>query len=185
MYFLVFFLTMIILFRRKRKVGEVESLKIKKCGLTFVSYYRHFISVPNTKFFTINNQVFLKRGDDRLVIKNVSNVEYVEGKLYFKCLGKVEMLFDNKYFRYFNVLIFFDKYDLSELKYKASIDMLYNPFDFENRKNFKFYIKVVKDILQLHFNDKKLVVKSNKYLLGFKLIYKLNGKMRRVCFNFK
>lgn len=176
---------MFILLRKKRSVRKVKSLKIKKCGITFVSYYRHFISVSNAKFFTINNQVFLKRGDNRLVIKNVSDVEYNEGKLYFKCLGKVEMLFDNKYFRYFNVLIFFDKYNLSELKYKASIDMLYYPFDFENRKNFKFYIKVVRDILQLHFNDKKLIVRTNKYLLGFKLIYKLNGKTRKVCFNFK
>ena len=164
----------------------MKNLTITKWGVSFVSYYRHFIYLSNAKFIIIDKQVFIKQESRRLVIKNVDNVEYVGEKLFFSCFGRVEMLFDNQeFYRYFNVIISSDKFRLKELRYNAAMDIFYHPFQFEKEKNFKFYIKIVKNILRVELKQKEISVKANKYFLPFQIIYKLNGKIRKVNFNFK
>ncbi len=185
-YFLVLVLTLFVLTKRSNKTKNIKTISITKKGIEFVSYYRHNINISNAKFIIIDKQVFIKRGQKRLVIKNIDNVESVGDNLYFTCLGQVEMLFDNQeYYKYFNVIIFSDKFNLNNLRHKAMLDVFNFPFSFENRQNFAFYIKIVRNILKVNFQKNAITVKANKYFLPFKIVYRLNGKIRKVNFNFR
>ncbi|MBR1987999.1 MAG: hypothetical protein IKA36_03055 [Clostridia bacterium] len=133
----------------------------------------------------INDQIFLKYQDRRIAVKNVSDIEKVDDKLYFTCQGRVEFLYDNSaWYKFFNVIIYSDKFDLKKIKHKAMIDMVYNPLNFVEKKNFSNFIGIVKGIFRLDFKNKQMRVCANKYFLPFKMIFKLNGKIRKVSFNF-
>lgn len=185
-YIIVFVVTTFLLSKRMKKIEKIKNVSVGKNGIVFMYNYRYNIDISNSKFIIIDNQIFIKKNNKRLLIKNVDNIEQIGDKLFFNCLGRVEILFDNKdYYKFFNIIIYADKFNLKRLKYKAMQDMLNFPFEFENRYDFRLYIKIVRNILRVNFQQDKIVVKANKYFLPFKMIYKINGKIKKVGFTFK
>ena len=159
----------------------IHAIKICKFGISFFSNSRHKIKVGQVKMLILNNNVFLKHNNKTIEIRNVKNVFIRNDFIYFSALGDVKILFNAEpIFRYFNIKILSNDFNLEELKLKALFDVLNNLFDLKNCLALKEYLNVVVKILNIKITDEKVIVGQNKFNLSFKLIYNLNNVQKIV-----
>ena len=111
------------------------------------------------KMLILNNNVFLKHNNKTIEIRNVKNVFIRNDFIYFSALGDVKILFNAEpIFRYFNIKILSNDFNLEELKLKALFDVLNNLFDLKNCLALKEYLNVVVKILNIKITDEKVIV---------------------------
>jgi len=183
--FFSYILTIILIFfvinKFKYKTKPFPKLKINKNGIIFYSTLKHKIRIDDVKLLQLNDAVYLKKQCEVIVIHNVKDVFTKNNYLYFRAKGEVKILFNtNEIYRYFNIVIQSKKFSLNKLKQLALIDVLNNIFNIKNSKILKKYLNIVKNILKIDINNKKIEIKPNIFNLSFTLIYKTNNQITRV-----
>lgn len=154
------------------------NLKITKSGVSFCSTNRHKIKTGQVKILMVENVAYLKQNNKTIVINNVANVSLKKDYLFFNALGNVKINFNAPFYRYFNIKIEAENFNLENLKREALNEILNNLFNLKNCTKLKEYLKIVTQILNIKITDKKVLVERNKYNLEFKIIYKLNNITR-------
>ena len=183
-YYITIFCVLKKLSKRELKVENFPRLYITKNGIEFFSLGTHKIKINVSNLCLFENILYLKDLDKIVIIKNVEDVKVFNQNLYFKCKGKVKIIFDcKKFFRFFTIKIESKQFDLNELKNLALVDMLNNVFNPNSSKFVKKYIKILQNTLNISILREKIVIRQNKYHLSFSVLYKVNGKIRRVNIN--
>ena len=119
-----------------------------------------------------------------MVIKNVTNVLKRKNFLYFQALGKVEVLVDCAFFyKYINLKIESKEFDFNLIKQKTLNDIMNNLLALHMCKNLQKYLRLLKNILKIDINNKKIAIKPNKFKISYSVLYKLNNKLKRVNIN--
>ena len=179
-----YILTIITIIVAKKAKGNATkpffNLKICRNGVSFVSKNRHRIRTGTVKILVVENLAYLKRDNKTIILKNVENVIQKKDYVYFTALGNCQIIFNAPFYRYFNIKIVAENFDLENLKSQALNDILNNLFDLKNSQKLKEYLKIVTQILNINISNNKLSVRKNKYNLNFKIIYKLNNVQRIV-----
>lgn len=180
-YILTIFLVFYKIKKNKYKTKPLPKLKINKNGIIFYSNEKHKIKLDNVKLLVIEYTAYLKSDNQIVTIHNVEDVFFYEGYLYFKAKGDVKILFATaEIYRYFNLIIQAKKFNLNKLKQLALIDVLNNVFNITNSKILKKYLNIVKNILKININNKKIEIKPNSFNLSYTLIYKTNNCITKV-----
>jgi len=180
-YILTIFLVFFLIKKNKFKTKPFPKLKINKNGIIFYSNLKHKIKVENVKLLILENTAYLKKGKEIVIIHNIENVFIKSDYLYFKANGNVKILFNAQgFYRYFNIIIESKKFSLNRLKYLALVDVLNNIFNIKNSKILKKYLNIVKNILKIDINNKKIKINPNNFNLPFTLIYKTNHQITKV-----
>ena len=184
LYFVTFCFVIKFLNKNRLKVKEFREIKMKKSGVHFVSFFQHRIKILNKKFLQIGNSLYIKIDSGVVKISNVDNIFKVEEFLYFTALGNVDILLDcSKFYRYFNIKISSSKIDFHNLQQLALKDFISNCFEENFSKTFKNYINFIKNVLNINFFEKKLIIKQNKLKFSYILKYKLNNTIKKVYVN--
>ncbi len=171
----------VIVNKNKSTYNPLPKLFIKKNGIVFNSNLKHRIFIGDCKYLCINNKVFIRFPSRLVSLINVRNVYFNKGYLYFKSIGVTKLCGDFvNIYKYFNIEISSTKFNLEEEKQKALLTLLNNRL--EPTKEYKRYLSILKNILNIEIVD-KLTVRQNKYSLPFTLIYKANGKTKRLNIN--
>lgn len=172
---------------RKNKMLRYEPLKnlsLKKKGIEFCSKSCHRIKMPNIKKLQVGTRLYVRTNDKIIIFENVDKVFVFEEYLYFTALGKVRIRFDcSEIYRYFNIEIKSEKFNIEELKQSAINDIINNNFEINFCKILKRYIKIIENVLNIHIFQKKIVIKQNKLRLSYILTYKLNNIIKQVNIN--
>ena len=180
-YILTTFLVFFIIKKNKYKTKPFPKLKINKNGIIFYSNFKHKIKIGDAKLLIIENTAYLKKVNKVLTIHNVEDVFIKDNYLYFKANGNVKILFNTiDFYRYFNIIIQSEKFNINKLKQLALIDILNNVFNIKNSKIFKKYLNIVKNILKININNKKIEIKPNNFNLSYTVIYKTNNQITKV-----
>lgn len=180
-YFVTFYLMMKLKTKYKLKRKSFPYLKMNKTGITFFSHSEHKIKIQNMKIMQVENNVYLKQGNNLIIITNVSEVKGYEDYLLFTSNGETRILFDcNDYFRYFAINIKSEQFSLDEIKQSAILDLMNNNFDINLSVLAKRYINILKNTLNINFDNKKLIIKPNRFKFSFTVIYKVNNKIKHV-----
>ncbi len=168
------------------KFENFPHLNLTRKGISFISYATHRIKIHNAKTMLINNNLYVKFTSQLVIISNVSGVKIFNELLYFDCLGKVKILFNNKdYYKYFAIKINSNQFDLSKQKQTAILDLINNEFDLLKSQLTLRYIKIIKNILNIEIQKDKILIKPNKFKFSYVLTYKLNNRIKRVSINEK
>lgn len=180
-YFLTFYLVIKIKSKFKHKETSFPFLKFTKTGISFFSYNQHEIKIQNMKTMQIDGLVYLKNGDKLIIISNVKDVKIYEDYLLFTANGETKILFDCKeYYRYFTLDIQSEQFNLNNIKQTAILDIMNNNFDLNSSSLAKRYMNLLKNILNIHIDNEKIVVKPNKFKFSFVVTYKINNKIKQV-----
>jgi len=180
-YFITFFIVNLFTCVKKTKFQPLPKLNVSKRGISFFSNSMHRLRVGNVKVMQLDNVLYLKKANTMVIFKNINNIWLENGFLYFKAVGDVEILFNTeKFYRYFNIIIKSNKFNLMELRQKALNEVSNNLFNVKNCKFLNKYLNFVTKILSVHIDDEKVTVKSNKFKLNFTLIYKINNQIKRL-----
>ena len=180
-YFLTFYLVIKIKSKVKHKETSFPFLKFTKTGISFFSYNQHEIKIQNMKTMQIDGLVYLKNGDKLIIISNVKDVKIYEDYLLFTANGETKILFDCKeYYRYFTLDIQSEQFNLNNIKQTAILDIMNNNFDLNSSSLAKRYMNLLKNILNIHIDNEKIVVKPNKFKFSFVVTYKINNKIKQV-----
>lgn len=183
-YFFSFFFVRI--FKKKKRVKKTKFpvLRMNKSGIFFNSNAEHLIKIDNVKLMQVGTVLYVKTSTDFIIFSNVKDAKVIDGCLIFRALGKVKILFDcSKYYRYFLLNIKSQQFDLGKLKQLAILDLMNNNFDINFCKFTKKYIKIIKNVLNIHIFKEKIVIKKNKFKLSFIASYKLNNVIKHVSVN--
>lgn len=156
------------------------NLKLTKCGVSFCSTNRHKIKTGEVKILIVENVAYLKQNNKTIILKNVENVELKKDYVYFTALGNCKIIFSAPFYRYFNIKIEAENFNLEKLKREALNEILNNLFNLKNCAKLKEYLKIVTQILNIKITNNKILVEKNKYNLNFKIIYKLNNITRTI-----
>lgn len=180
-YFFTFFSINWVLKNKKIKFYEIPELKINKNYIYFNSNKIHRIYVCKAKLMVIDKNAYIKRNNIMITINNVTDIQLVDDFLYFKSLNTTKIIFNTKnFYRYFNILIISNKFSLKKLKQKALKDVINHLFCIESCKFLKKYLNFITNILEIEINDKKILVKKNKYNLSYDLFYKVNNIVKHL-----
>lgn len=175
---------MVLLNNKKKKAYTFPLLKVCKDGVSFNSLKRHKIFIAQAKVMQVEKVVYIKNDNQMIIIKNVDNVFVDKYYLYFDCLGEVKIFFDcSKFYKYFNIKLTSFKFDISEIKRKASLDIVKNLLMLKNAKFLKRYLWILTKVLNITFEDNSIRIKKNKYKLPFSVTYKLNGRLKTININ--
>ncbi len=159
----------------------IKNAKVNKYGISFSSTSRHKLKLYDAKILELGNSIYLKQNDKTIVIKNATKSIKTKKYLYFSSLGETKIIFNTKsFYKYFNIEIKSQTFDLTELKHKSINEMLNNLFDLNNCYELKRYLKIIIDILNIRITDNKISVKKNDFNLTFQLIYKLNNQIKKI-----
>lgn len=184
LYLVTFFFVLKIKKHAMLRFKPFPKLNLKKDGVFFASNAKHRIKICDQKYLQIGKSVYIKSKDKIVEIFNVDKVFKFEDFLYFTALGKVQIKLDLlDVYKYFNIEIFSKKFSLAEQKQSAIIELLNNNFEINLCKLLKNYIKNIKNVLNIHIFQKKIIVKQNKFHLPFILIYKTNKTIKKVYIN--
>lgn len=180
-----YILTTILVFslikKGKYKTKPFPKLKITKNGVFFTSNNKHKIKVKDVRLLIIENTAYLKTNNEIATIHNIDDVFIKDNYLYFKAKGEVKILYNtNEIYRYFNIVIQSNRFNLNKLKQLALLDVLNNVFEVKKSKILKKYLYIIKNILNIDINNKRIEIKPNKFNLSFTLIYKINNKITKV-----
>lgn len=178
-YLLTFFAFLIVLKFKNIRYKTIENAVVYKYGVVFSSNKRHRIKIFGAKILVIDKNVYLKKNDRTVVIKNVDNLFIRRDYLYFNALGEVKIIMNcKKFYKYFCVRITSDYFDLTTLKQTAILDILNNIFDFNNCTKLKRYLKIMREILKIDLNNDHIKLTKNNYNLSYTLTYILNGQKK-------
>ena len=156
------------------------NLKLTKSGVSFCSTNRHKIKTGTVKILMIENVAYLKQNNKTIILKNVQDVELKKNYVFFTALGNCKIIFSAPFYRYFNIKIEAENFDLENLKREALNEMINNLFNLKNCIKLKEYLKIVTQILNIKITNSKIFVERNKYNLEFKITYKLNNITRTI-----
>ncbi len=132
----------------------------------------------------VDKIVYIKKDNKMIVLINVDNLCFKDDYMYFSALGKVKILFNCIcFYKYFNIEISSQKFDLKDLQQTALLDILNNLFNLKNAKILLKYLKIITKVLNININKKKIVVKRNKFKIPYTLTYKVNNVLKRVKVN--
>jgi len=180
-YFFTIFFVNFLINKFKLKTKPLPKLKINKNGIFFTSYLNHKIKINFFKILIIDNVVYLKQNNNFILIKNVANVFTSNNYLYFKGLGEVKIMFNaEEFYRYFNIVIKCNKFNINKLKQNALMDILNNVFNLKNSKILKKYVNFIKNVLKININNKKISIKPNNFNFSYTLYYVVNNKIKQV-----
>ena len=183
-YILAYFLINFIIAKSRWIFHSFPKLKFTKQGIEFVSFKKHRIKLNQCKYVQLNNLVYIKTTNQLIVIKNVDNLFERQDYLYFKALGKVKIVFDFKQeYKYFNLKLSSNKIDINDMWKKAGFDVVENITNLNNAEHYKKYINLLTRILNIEICDDGLKIRKNKFNIPFSVVYKLNGKIKRVNIN--
>lgn len=183
-YFLTFCLTIVILNKRRIQYVSYPKLYLKKFGLVFYSFKTHRINIKDCKTMQVDKIVYIKKDSKMIILTNVDNLQFNDDYMYFSGLGKVKISFNcTCFYKYFNIDIDSKKLDLKNLKQLALLDVINNLFNLKNAKILLKYLKVITKVLNISINDKKIIVKRNKFKIPYILTYKVNNVLKRVNVN--
>lgn len=173
----------ILFFKRKKRItfSTFPKMMLKKDGVYFFSQDFHRLPLMAQKVVLVGKNLYVKQDEKVVIITNVDDVKLVNNFLYFKCLGKVKILFDCvDFYRYFAIRIESKYFDFSSLKQMAIRDVLNNGFSLKNSKTAKKFIKIIENVLKISIFKEKIVVGQNDLRISYVLIYKLNRVIKRV-----
>ena len=180
-YFLTIFFLLICASKNKIKTKPFPKLKMNKNGIFFTSKFKHKVKIENLKVMLLDDCVYLKNDNTFIIIKNVFSAFKLNNYLYFNAMGEVKIIFKTEeFFRYFNLVIKSNKFNLNKLKQEALKDILNNLTNIKNSKILNKYINFIKNVLKIDINNKKIEIKPNIYNLPFTVFYKINNKVTRV-----
>ncbi len=180
-YFLTFIVFLIAIILKNKRFYAIIDVKLTKYGLVFYSNNRHRIKIHNAKMLIIENNVYLKKNNRTVVLKNVDKVSVNKDYLYFNSLGKTQIIMNcKKFYKYFVVQVESEDFDIEELKENAIQDILNNIFDFNNCIELKRYLKIMREILKIDLENDHVKLTKNNYELSYTLTYILNGVKKRV-----
>lgn len=173
----------IIFSKRKTKFYMFPPVKVLKSGIKFYSTLRHRLKIFDAKIMQIDNVVYLKKDGKQVIIKNIKNVYCKQQYLYFDTLGEVLIVCDlSEIYRYFNIKIISTQFDLELIKKQAMQEILDNIF-LKNTSKLNRYIKIIKDIFNVKIRNDCIFISQNRYLIPFKLIYRLNNTVKIINVN--
>ena len=183
-YYLTIFVVVFLINKIKYKTQPLPKLKINKNGIFFNSTFKHKIKIDNLKILIIDKTIYLKNENNFIIIQNVTNIYKAQNYLFFSALGDVKILFKTEdFYRYFNILIKSNNFNLTKLKQMALLDILNNLNNINNCKILNKYINFIKNILKIKVNETQIQVMPNKYNFTFTVIYKLNNVLKKVQVN--
>ncbi len=183
-YIIASIVTFIVCERIRVSNHILPDLRLSKTGIIFTSRARHRLPIQDAKIMQINKSVFIKFGNKMITLINVDRVYLKSGFLYFTALGKCRIVFNaKKIYKYFNINIISDKFNIDTLKREAILDMIEHKFKYEECDKLKRFIHIMTKILMIKIEDKKIEVKQNKFHLNYTLEYKLKDKMKVVKIN--
>ena len=178
-YCLTIFLFIIAKQIKNKIIKPILNCRVLKNGVCFFSNKRHKLKVENAKLLMVKDVAFLKNEHKTIAIKNVKDVCLKNDYIYFTGLGNVKIIFNcEKFYRYFNIKIISADFDLKKNKDEAVLDILNHIFCLKNAKKLQKYLKILIFVLKISINEKKVLVRKNKYNLSFKLIYRLNNVLK-------
>lgn len=158
----------------------IYGLKLSKNGLKFYSKKRHRIYVGECRIMQIKDRIYIKRDKKIIILNNVDRVIYKKGYVYFRALGKVNIIFDARaFYKYFNIDIKSPMFDLSEIKNEALISITKNLFNTQTKEVTR-YLNLIINILKIQITDKSIAVKQNKYNLKFQIRYVARDKLKTI-----
>ena len=179
-YILTFFVVNLVLKHKHTKFLPITKAVITKKGINFHSQNVHRIRIQNSKITTLKNIIFLKNNGKVVAIKNIDRVYVENDYVYFLALGKVEILFNNEIYKYFNLVVKSENFTLRTLKERAINSIINNLFNYEYTKECKSYLVFIKNVLNINITNKGIYIKKNLYNLTFSVMYKINNKIKRV-----
>jgi len=183
-YFVFFALAVNITKKKSLKFVNIPYVKVKKNGFIFYSKRVHRIKKNNMNVSFISNSLFLKTENKVVVISNVSNVEVVEGYIYFKGLGEVKIIDEIKeIFRYFSIHVSSKIFNWNKLKQDAIVDYLNNSFDVKFSEITKKYFKLIENVLKIQIFKEKILIKKNSLNFPLSVKYKLNNVLKTIIIN--
>lgn len=163
------------------KFKPIPDFLIKKNGIIFFSNAVHRINVNDAEFIQVCKLVYLKSSTKMLILKNVDEIYKKNDWLYFKACGKTEIIFNcEKIYKYFNIRIESNKFDLSQLLINAKQEILNNLFNSCKFESVRKYINLIKNVLNITFNKNGISVKENKFKLPYTLTYKQGGRVKTI-----
>ena len=183
-YFIAFSLTLVLKKRFRLKVKVYPDLMISKDGLTFVSHEKHKLKINGAKVLQVGEDVYLKKYNKIVCLKNVDNVFVYKDYLYFKALGEVKLKLNlSNILKYFTIEIESKNIDMKNFKKLAIVDIKNHIFNLKNAKNLKKYIKTIKNIFKIQLLKNEILITKNKFGLSFVVNYFSCGKKKRVKVN--
>lgn len=167
--------------KKRKRYSDFPSIKVVKNGLIFQSKSRHRIKINDAKYVLINDMIYLKTPNKMVIIKNICNVYKIKDYLYFLSLGECRIIFDCKdIYKYYNIKIKSEYIDIENLKRQSILELMNNLFDIRACKTLAKYLKVLKNMLNITIEDKKIKVKANKYRIPFTLIYRIDDRIKKI-----
>ena len=172
--------------RQRLKSKPFPKLYLRKNGIVFFSNAKHKLTINNAKIMQTENTLYINNNNRVIAITNVNKVYIIENNLYFTACGKVQFHFNcADFFRYFNIEIMSNQFDLNELKQTAILNLLNNLFDVSNSVDFLRYLKIVTKVLMIKITKTNLTIKQNKLKIPFSVTYRLNKVQKHIYVNEK
>jgi len=179
-YILAVIITNYVIYKRKYNSKPFPKLKLTKFGIEFFSYKRHKVKV-DSNVVIICQSVYINNGKQIVIIKNVKNVVKKNNYLFFTSNGKIIIELDcGDLYKYFNLKIVSDYIDFESMKQLALMDVLKNEFDINKSIYVRKYLNFIKNTLNIQINADNISVNANKLKISYQLIYKLNGKIKKI-----
>lgn len=180
-YFFTSLIVLLVIQIKNRKFEPIKNVKLKKYGLVFLSKNRHRIKIDDAKVLKIENNVYLKKNNRTVVIKNIERVVENKNYLYFTGLGQVKIVINcKKFYKYFCVDVTSEDFDINELKQRAIDDIIQHIFDLNECVELIRFLKIMRDVLKINLENNCVKVEKNKYNFSYILTYIVNGKKKFV-----
>jgi len=185
LYVIFYIFTFVIIFLSievfRKRHSPIPNLKFKKFGFVFYSKKIHKIRIFNYKVRTLEGVIYLSLDNKIAIIKNVKFLDCKNGFLYFKSLGEVKVVFECKeIYRYYNLKITSNEFKINDIKEKSKYEILNNLLNIQDCEYNKKFLFFLKNVLKIEINNKKIAIKSNNYKISYNLLYKLNGKIKKI-----
>lgn len=180
-YLVTIFFTLLFCSLARRTTKPYPKLNLGRSGIYFYSQNRHKIRIDNAKVMQLDHSVYIKKNEKTIIINNVDRVYVIKDYLYFTALGNCQIVFNAKsFYRYFNISISSNKFDMEALKNEALQDIIEHIFNLKDCEKLKRFLNICNNILKIQLKNDKLIVKRNKFNLKFTLTYKLRDKLKMV-----
>ncbi len=174
-------ITLLYCAKRRRHCNPFPTLVLDRYGISFSSHLKHRIKIGDAKVMQLDNDVYVKCGTKRMILKNVDRVYVINDYLYFNALGQCRIIFNTRrIYKYFNIQILSSRFNIESIKQEAIKDILEHMFNIKNSKKLRRFLYICQNILMINLKDNRIVVGRNKFNLKFTLAYKLRDKVKRV-----
>lgn len=183
-YVITTFLFVFIKNKRKEKFYSFPHLKIKKSGIVFYSNLRHRLKYCDSKIIQVGTNVYMRKTDKIVLIKNVDNIKINGEWLYFDALGECAIIFNAKnIYKFFNFNIVADKINFEKIKKITLNNVINNIFSLNLCKKLKIYLKFIKNVMKIEIKENEIRISKNNLKIPFIIVYKIRNKIRKVKVN--